>query len=398
MSSNRLSDRALPERIETLSSNPSFANIPFFLKSQRIWYPSRFTPRPDGRLNKPPCNRQGKPATNWQDESNWMSFDEAVGLNMDGVGIVIHKALGIMGSDCDHCVQDGVIVDEWVAQKVKELNSYTEYSVSGTGTHTLVFGRLPWDKHNGEKIEMYDGSGSRFFIVTGNRVPGTPAEIRDAQDTINALHIEVFGSELEKTAPLQNQQLNPKCYTSFHKKKKREGEEGDSQLELRPANELTQNLQVRFDNLRDKRPNFASTWEMSRATSQWPFPSGQYTSSEYELSIASFLAADGWDAQEIMDFICVWRRKHGLKDPVNYSRYACTISKAIATAIPRLNGSGYTRKESKGLYRHAQTKERILGCIIETPKSPADIAQELNLIPSHVRAVLTRLHKNDKVI
>src|ERR1035438_3248629 len=200
-----LSDRALPERIKTLISLPSLANIPSCLKSQRIWYPSRFTPRPDGRLNKPPCNRHGKPSTNWQDESNWMSFDEAVNLNMDGVGIVLHEALGLTGIDFDECVVDGVIIDPWVAQKVKELDSYTEYSVSGTGIHVLVQGRCPGKRSKG-KIEMYDGISSRFLVMTGNLVPGTPAEIRAGQVEIDAIYVEVF----VKITPQQNQQLNPR--------------------------------------------------------------------------------------------------------------------------------------------------------------------------------------------
>src|ERR1019366_9643320 len=97
MSSASLAELPIFER-----ADEGYRRLPSCLKSQRIWYPSKFTPRPDGRLGKPPCDRQGKPATHWQYESNWMSFDEAVGLNMDGVGIVLHKALGLVGSDFDH--------------------------------------------------------------------------------------------------------------------------------------------------------------------------------------------------------------------------------------------------------------------------------------------------------
>src|ERR1039458_3752367 len=57
-----------------------------------------------------------------------------------------------------------------------------------------------------------------------------------------------------------------------------------------------------------------------------------------------------------------------------------------------------TRKESKGLYRHAHTKERILGCIIHAPRSPKQIADYTGLERAHVKVVIGRLRKDGKVI
>jgi hypothetical protein len=335
-----------------------------------------------------------------------MSFDEAYGLHMDCVGIVLHEKLFLLGVDFDHCVENGVITDAWVAQKVLELDSYTEYSVSGTGIHVLVWGRRPGNKCDGGKIEMYDGvGGSRFFTMSGNRVPGTPAEIRSAQGTINDLYLEVFGADDGKTAPQQNQQLNPKCYTSFHGKEGGKGKEGQKKGEkgiqksyIQQAEKLNSDQWEKLTNLQSEKPNFKATWEKSRSARFWPFQSGRYTSSEYEMALASFLVKDGWEEQEIMDAIGVWRRKHGFKRRMETCRYALTLARAFATVTPRLKGTGSARTPVQGLYRHAETKERILGCIIETPKSPAIIAQELNLTPSHARAVLARLRKDGKVI
>src|SRR5450759_3938699 len=70
MSSTSLADLPIFER-----ADERYRRLPSCLKSQRIWYPSKFIPRPNGRLGKPPCNRQGKLATQWQYKSNWMSFD-----------------------------------------------------------------------------------------------------------------------------------------------------------------------------------------------------------------------------------------------------------------------------------------------------------------------------------
>ena len=285
-----------------------------------------------------------------------------------------------------------------MAQKVKELDSYTEYSVSGTGIHVLVWGRLPWKKCDGDKIEMYDRS--RFLVMTGNRVPGTPTEIRDAQDTIDAIHLEVFGAPEQisgKTALQQNQQLNPNPNNSYSQRrgkgeiKKEEGEGG-------PAADLTQNEWARINDLRDRLPKFASTWASARATSLWPFVDGRNSPSEYEASIAFFLIWDGWSEQSVMDAICCWRRQCGLKAPVHYSRYAITIGKAVAMVTPRSKGLGYTRKELKGAWKHGYTRDHILSCIIETPRTPKQIAEYTGITQATVYVVLGRLRKDGMVI
>jgi hypothetical protein len=175
-----------------------------------------------------------------------------------------------------------------------------------------------------------------------------------------------------KSATYKNQQVNPKCYTSY-------SQYSDQRFEIRPGAELTADRKPDLGVLLAQLPKFGSTWKGDRATSPWPFRDGRNSPSEYEASIAFFLVWAGWSEQEVMDCIVVWRRERGLQAPVHYSRYACTLGKAVAMVTPRSKGLGEGRKESKGLYRHAQTKERVLGAIIETPKSPADIAQELGL-------------------
>src|ERR1019366_1267190 len=143
-------------------------------------------------------------------------------------------------------------------------------------------------------------------------------------------------------------------------------------------------------------PKFRSTWEMSRATSLWKFREGRNSPSEYEASIAFFLVWDGWCEQEVMDAICVWRRERGLEVPAYYSRYAITIGKAVAMVTPRATSA--TRKDPKGAWKHAQTKERILGCIIETPRTPKQISEVIGIEEVHARVVLRRLAKDGKVI
>jgi hypothetical protein len=175
-------------------------------------------------------------------------------------------------------------------------------------------------------------------------------------------------------------------------------EEGPQRFQIRPDSELTQDERARINILRDRLPKFASTWVVERATSLWPFKDGRNSPSEYEASIAFFLVWDGWDEQSIMDAICVWRRECGLEAPSQYSRYAITIGKAVAMVTPRSKGLGDTRKESKGLYKHGYTRDHILSCIIETPRTPQQISDITGIDLPHVKVVIGRLHKEGKVI
>ena len=51
---------------------------------------------------------------------------------------------------------------------VRELDSYTEFSPSGTGLHVLLRAKLPPGGNRRGRIEIYDRG--RFFTVTGRRL------------------------------------------------------------------------------------------------------------------------------------------------------------------------------------------------------------------------------------
>jgi primase-polymerase (primpol)-like protein len=182
-----------------------YSQLPPELKTWEIWLPFRTSPRPSVGLNKIPQNRQGRPAK-YTDPATWMSYEEAARQSQrpgyEGVGIVLHKELGLMGIDFDHCIVDGVPdpeVEGWVAK----LNTYTELSFSGEGLHSLAYGKLPWKANRSGKVEMY--TDARFFVVTGRQVTGTPDEIMPAQAVIDAIHGQVFGNQpvetVDTTAP-----------------------------------------------------------------------------------------------------------------------------------------------------------------------------------------------------
>jgi hypothetical protein len=65
---------------------------------------------------------------------------------------------------------------------------------------------------------------------------------------------------------------------------------------------------------------------------------------------------------------------------------------------PRSKGLGGTRKELKGVWKHGYTRNHILSCIIDTPRTSQQIAEYTGIDYPHVKVVISRLHKRNKVI
>ncbi|MEK3719274.1 phage NrS-1 polymerase family protein [Paenibacillus sp. FSL H8-0034] len=126
-----------------------------------------------------------------------MSFKEATDtiLNssagqFDGIGFVFKEGGGLTGIDLDKCIDpDTGAIESWAEDIIRGMDSYTEFSVSGTGFHIIVKGTIPGKKNRKDKIEMYDSQ--RFFVVTGN-VFGEPLEVMERQSDLNKLYTQVF--------------------------------------------------------------------------------------------------------------------------------------------------------------------------------------------------------------
>ena len=100
-------------------------------------------------------------------------------------------------------VQNGVI-EEWAWELVKRLNSYTEYSPSGTGLHIFVKGQLPEkgrkkeiDKATRQAVELYQAG--RYFTVTGEAL-GDCRTIEPRQKELDELWADFFPVEAPRTA------------------------------------------------------------------------------------------------------------------------------------------------------------------------------------------------------
>ncbi|MGI6240473.1 MAG: hypothetical protein ACOYJW_00860 [Candidatus Omnitrophota bacterium] len=165
------------------------ANIPEELKKQKAWV--GFVLKPNGeRMDKVPMNvLTGKPAKT-NDPETWTDFETALNLadqrGFSGIGFVFSPPY--VGIDLDHCVKDGVIAP--LAKRVlSQLNSYSEYSPSGTGIHIICRGAIEKaSKISTIGLEIY--TKGRFFTFTGNRLTDFPADVHDRTNEILSIQRE----------------------------------------------------------------------------------------------------------------------------------------------------------------------------------------------------------------
>lgn len=170
-------------------------NIPEQLRKLRRWAPwsapwseekQKYDKVPR-RANNPTCGLSN------HSPAGWVTFDEAMAVYkarpdiIAGVGFLMTDVRGVVGVDLDHCVVNGEIAP-WAAEIAAQLDSYTEFSPSGTGLHVMLSADLAEDwmaklpgaeKVNGKEpgLDVY-GGGKRFLTFTGAAVPGAPAVLR----------------------------------------------------------------------------------------------------------------------------------------------------------------------------------------------------------------------------
>ncbi|HPK26779.1 MAG TPA: phage/plasmid primase, P4 family [Anaerolineaceae bacterium] len=182
--------------------------IPQELRELRQWVCWQGVPdeiRP-GKIKKIPVN----PATGGQAQSNnpdtWTSFEAAVAAAPKHSGVGFMFGNGIFGVDIDD-VQDAIVDyrngddQNIVAEFIHTLQSYSEYSISGSGVHIICRGTLPPQGRRRKNVEMY--SDGRFFIMTGN-IAAEYTDIRDCTNDIKPLHEKYIGGGFNPQAVLQN--------------------------------------------------------------------------------------------------------------------------------------------------------------------------------------------------
>lgn len=171
---------------------PQVASIPDALKLRARWF--LWTKDGDGRKVPRSVERPDKPI-NAHNPANWRTFEGAVAkLKSHNVGLGFalgteDKGATISGIDCDGCrdPETGAI-QPWAQSIIREVNSYTEVSPSGTGVKIFLFGRLAENARQGKvyQLEIYDQG--RYFTVTGHHLPGTPTTLECREAQLRALY------------------------------------------------------------------------------------------------------------------------------------------------------------------------------------------------------------------
>ena len=134
----------------------------------------------------------------------WADFQTACNAvekyHFNGIGFMF--APPYFGVDMDDCVENQDLIDEFV----ESLQSYTEYSTSGTGIHIICKGKLPEGARRKNKIEMYEDR--RYFIMTGNVYTAKYLDIVDCTETIKMLHQKYLYTPTPKVLPKQVELIN----------------------------------------------------------------------------------------------------------------------------------------------------------------------------------------------
>lgn len=185
----RASEKPVP-----LAVNPT--PIPASIKELDQWVCWRYERR-KSKWTKPLLDPKTGKMANSSDPSTWGSFEQAWKLYrdrcLDGVGFVL--AVPYAGIDLDDARDpDTGKVADWALAIIRNINSYTEISPSGTGVKIFLKGRKPGDKcrisYGGGEIEVYDSG--RYFAVTGHHLGETPATIEDQQRPFEDLYRDLW--------------------------------------------------------------------------------------------------------------------------------------------------------------------------------------------------------------
>lgn len=175
-------------------------NIPEELRSLPQWV---------GRRGKIPLNPATGEGAKAGIPSTWGTLEQAVtGVNagrFEGIGFEFATGGGLVGIDLDHVANPHTgEIQPWALEIVQRMDSYTEYSPSGTGLHIFVHGDIPEagrkktiNKDTGEAVELY--KEKRYFTVTAK--PFHPAPIAERSAELTALYAKLFPPQQPHTLP-----------------------------------------------------------------------------------------------------------------------------------------------------------------------------------------------------
>jgi putative DNA primase/helicase len=119
----------------------------------------------------------------------------------DGVGFVITAGDGFIGIDLDDCFEENRQLQPWAQEIIRRAGTYAEVSPSGRGIRIIGRGTKPkWAGSRktveGRHVEIYDAR--QYVTVTGRHLEGTPTEVLDTQELVDALCQELWPERARK--------------------------------------------------------------------------------------------------------------------------------------------------------------------------------------------------------
>lgn len=160
------------------------------------------------KVTKLPKNPHTGYNASTNDPQTWGTYDQAAAAveryNLDGVGFMLCN--GYFGVDLDHVIDERGTITAYAKDIIETLDSYTEYSPSGTGVHIICKGNIPEGKNRNDYLEMYqaiaqeDGTiaNGRYFTVTFNSFHKEAKAISERTAQTAAVHKKYFSQEIKQ--------------------------------------------------------------------------------------------------------------------------------------------------------------------------------------------------------
>lgn len=183
----------------------NYSNIPPELQQLHQWVNYKLIWNPDkNKHDKLPYNPATGQAAKVNDITTWTDFTTASSATergtYDGIGIMLYG--GVCGIDIDHCIDESGTPTAEAADIIETMNSYTEYSISGTGIHILFTGSIPEKDHRNGAYEMY--SSGRYLTVSSNIIGNSALHERTAEAaTVHKKYIQRVPSAQPTQPPRQ---------------------------------------------------------------------------------------------------------------------------------------------------------------------------------------------------
>lgn len=169
-----------------------YDKIPYELKELDQWCCFKIEEVENGRKTKRPYNPLTNNMAKSNDETTWVSFEDAANnLNgYDGIGFFfVEPYVGIdldkVGNEIEEYLNDPD-TNNIISEFINVLETYAEVSPSGTGIHLITKGELTKKGRRRGNVEIYDKG--RFFTMTGKQIGGYNGINNDEYGQLNFLH------------------------------------------------------------------------------------------------------------------------------------------------------------------------------------------------------------------